>query len=153
MAKHITRHLLWLPLFMSIGMCWHLNADCQMGKWCAALMLWVMAVMTNKMVANHTVHCRHQLISILVLLGWCQVADILSECWSAWHLLWGMTLVLSFIMGHRLNALYIQKMAFVLTLLILISLVLPYTGWALPISIQLFDNPAGEAAALVMGWI
>lgn len=153
MAKHITRHLLWVPLFMSIGMCWHLNADCQMGKWCAALMLWVMAVMTNKMVASHFVQYRCLFISIFVLLGWCQVADVLSDSWRVSHLLWAMTLALSFIMGHRLNALYFQKTAFILTLLILISLVLPYTGWSLPISVQLFDNPAGEAAALVMGWI
>ena len=153
MTKCTTRHLLWVPLFMSIGMCWHLNADCQMGKWCAALVLWVMAVMTNKMVANHFVQYRPLFISIFVFLGWCQVADVLSDSWSASHLLWGMTLALSFIMGHRLNALYFQKTAFVLTLLILISLAWPYTRWTLPISIQLFDNPAGEAAALVMGWI
>lgn len=153
MAKFFTKHLLLVPLFLSIGLCWHLNADCQTGKWCAALVLWGMVVVVNRMVADHFVRCSHLFISIFVLLAWCQVVDVLSECWGASHLLWSATLAISFTMGHSLNTRYIQISAFVLTFLIFISLACPYTGGQLPVSIQLFDNSAGEAAALVMGWI
>lgn len=152
MAKFFEKYLLLGPLLLSIGLCWHQDAGCQTGKWCATLMLWAMVVMTNQSMASHVVQCRHLLISFFFLLGWCQVADVLSGCWDAQHLLWGMTLAVSFLMGRRLNARYIQKNAFVLTILTLVSLALPYTGLQYPVSIQLFDNPAGEAAALVMGW-
>ncbi len=135
-------------LLASMGLCWHEHWDCLQGKWiaCTIVLCGAFIVLLKGRVQKD----KFLYLLFATLIG-CQISDILANSISIANLLWGLAL-LSFVSLCKeiTNKSWLFIVA-ICNLLILTMSILQYAIVSIPFSLQILDNPAGNASALVMG--
>ena len=138
--------ILAAAMALSIGWCPLLSENCQWGKWMASILIMgICLCMKGK-------HWRWSTMALLATWAWCQTADATAGCWKAQHAAWGMACIAIF---HATQGIHPKKwcrFVCISTCALATLLALRLCGMHFPWSIQLFNNPAGEAAALALGW-
>lgn len=135
-------------LLFSMGLCWQSNLDCQYGKWLACAIVFFatfIALLVSKIQENK---CLYFLIPILI---GCLISDVIasSDCFS--NLTWGLALLFFIILCQGITSKVWIGIVMICNLIVLVLFILQTIGVYIPFQLQLFDNPAGIASALVMG--
>ena len=137
-------------LLLSMGLCIQMNEECQVGKWCAVAWIWGCCCLLAY--RGHMGEAVKRLLPCIPMLVWSMVVDIHWHCLSLSRMVWWLTLMAFYMTAGTLSPHWWQKMVVGMT--VFLSALWGITMYRpLPhFTLQLFNNPAGIAAAWVMGW-
>ena len=122
-----------------------MNECCYVGKWYAVLAIFL------GLIIKDTQFSLKSCSPILLVILWCQIADIYSKCWSIDKFMWHVSLGVFMFQCKGVSIEYWSKLVGVVSGVIFLVGIFSY-GHNSFFFLQIFDNPAGEAAALGVGW-
>lgn len=135
-------------ILSSMGLCWQSNLDCQYGKWlaCAIVFFSTFIALFGDKINENKCLC----FLIFILIG-CLISDIHANSVSLSNLTWGFALLSFFVLCQGITSKGWIGIVITCNLIVLALIILQAIGVYMPFQLQLFDNPAGKASALVMG--
>lgn len=151
LSKQLYTTFILLILLASVGICWHQEGECQQGKWYAVAITFI-CYLLHSLTTNKDNWEKALLLFIPVLI-WCQLVDMYRNCWNIRQLLWGITLLLFLHLCCKITKEQWHFVVIFYTTCIIVAYIFSYVKIFMPFSLQIFDNPAGLAISLVLGWV
>lgn len=151
LSKHLYTIFILLILLASIGICWHQEFECQQGK-CYAISITFICYLLHSLTTNKNKWGK-PLLLFTPILAWCQFVNIYRNCWNNRLLLWSISLLLFLRICCNITKKQWHLVVIFYTTCIILTYIFSHINIFMPFSLQIFDNPAGLAASLVLGWV
>lgn len=149
-AKYIVPLLVLFILIASMGWCWQMNDVCQQGKWWASALVYL--AFAYSVIKNEKKLSWQLFFTLLAIIISLQIIDAYNKSWNYTHALSWVSLLLFFYVVKNLSYSTYSVVVGASSLVVLLAFACPYIGINVSCSLQLFDNPAGAAAAVVLSW-
>ncbi len=147
--QNLTTYHPIFSMLLCTGFCWQLTENCQQGKWWAAACVFASVLLGKSKLQIGAVE-----IAMITLLTWVLCNDIAHHYYSVVKTtVWGTCCILFYITSKQIPERIWFGTAALITITLHLFTTLIRLGIKLPFTLQIFNNAAGEASVLSLGWV